>query len=61
MCMKAQKKCESVCLGKWGKKKVTSAIQSFLFNEEWKTDVQRRGYVLHINVCSLALLPHLKK
>lgn len=50
--------CESVCLCEWGKKKATSAIQSFLFNEEWKTDVPRCGYVPHINVCSLASLPH---
>lgn len=52
--------CESVCLCEWGKKKATSAIQSFLFNEEWKTDVRRCGYVPHINVSSRASLPHLK-
>lgn len=30
---------------------------AILFNEEWKAGIQRRGYVPHINVCSVDILP----
>lgn len=51
---------ESRCLCKWVTRKSSSVIQSFLFNEEWKTGIQGCGYVPHINVYSPVLLPHLK-
>lgn len=51
---------ESGCLCKWVTRKSSSVIQSFLFNEEWKTGIQGCGYVPHINVYSPVLLPHLK-
>lgn len=30
---------------------------AILFNEEWKAGIQRCGYVPHINVCSVDILP----
>lgn len=33
---------------------------AILFNEEWKAGIQRRGYVPHINVCSVDILPLFK-
>ena len=30
---------------------------AILFNEEWKAGIQRRGYVPHINVRSVDILP----
>jgi hypothetical protein len=44
----------------WERGKPIPAIQPFLFNEEWKTGIQRCGYMPHINVCSPDLLPHFK-
>lgn len=56
-----QKANVSVCAYVCGRKEKTiPAIQPFLFNEEWKTGIQRCGYVPHINVCSPDLLPHFK-
>lgn len=33
---------------------------AILFNEEWKAGIHRRGYVPHINVCSVDILPLFK-
>lgn len=33
---------------------------AILFNEEWKAGIQRRGYVPHVNVCSVDILPLFK-
>lgn len=50
-----------VCVCMWERGKTILAIQPFLFNEEWKTGIQRCGQVSHVNVGSPDSLPLFKK
>lgn len=60
ICMPEKRMC--VCASACGREaKTILAIQPFLFNEEWKTGIQRCGQVSHINVGSPDSLPLFKK
>lgn len=46
---------EYVCVQEGDKNNLCNP--AILFNEEWKAGIQRRGYVPHINMCSVDILP----
>lgn len=59
MCAR-ESNCEGVCVCVWEKGKTILATQPFLFNEEWKTGIQRCSYTPHINACAPDVRPHLQ-